>query len=475
MMTQREKPVGISAALGVQGWSHLDPVLLAALATEFPLLLVGPHGTAKSQLVLEIAHALNVSLRHYNASLINYDDLVGIPMPDDSGEKLRFISTPGSIWDAQFVFFDEISRCRPDLQNKMFPIIHDRKIAGIPLEPLEHRWAAMNPPAPEDPDINPGVDTYIGSEPLDPALADRFPFVVLVPNWRQLSKQDRRALVSQQAAATDGNEPFDLIGYVQACQALIPYIREQLHDWVSDYVVSAVDLLEQAQLAQSPRRAAMLSKALIAIHAARLVLEGEDAELERSAEITLTFCLPQNATDVPPSRATIVSVHRQAWEISSLAEDDAWRQVLEELNPARRVILADQLALSDEDVSRLVTQALGSEQNDARRVALAMVIFISFRARRNLTPAAWEPLTQFAARVLEPRALDTTLRPGAMTDIWNQIVDWQLPVEDVTTTRQKLERNYVFSGFPDLWLRFDWRQELEYLRDLFILFGVEEE
>jgi MoxR-like ATPase len=476
MMQPYQTRVSLTQSLGVQGWSHLDSILLAALATQFPLLLVGPHGTAKSQLIVEIARALGLSMRHYNASLLNYDDLVGIPMPEDDGDGLRFLSTPGSIWGAEFVFFDEISRCRPDLQNKMFPIIHERRIAGMQLEALQHRWSAMNPPAPEDPEINPGVDTYLGSEALDPALADRFPFVVMVPTWRQLSKADRRALVSGTISGGDSyDSDFDLMTYVEHCRAVIDDVRAALSEWITDYVVSAVDLLEQAGLAQSPRRAAMLSRALSAIHAARIVLEGDDAALERSAELTLRFCLPQTASEVPPSPATIIAVHRQSWEISNLAEGDAWRQVLEELNPARRVVLADQLALTDEDVSRLVTQALGAEPSDARRVGLATVLFLAFCGRRNLTPAAWEPLSQFAARVLEPRALSANLRPGAMTDIWHEIVQWQIPVEQVKTMRQRIERNFVFNGFPDLWLRFDWKQELQVFRDYCDMFGVGQE
>src|SRR5438874_151829 len=98
---------GLTQALGIHGWSRLDPVLLAALAMEAPLLLVGPHGTAKTLLVERLAGALELELRHYNASLVNYDDLVGIPIPDEGG-KLRFVGTDAAIWDAEFVFFDEL-------------------------------------------------------------------------------------------------------------------------------------------------------------------------------------------------------------------------------------------------------------------------------------------------------------------------------------------------------------------------------
>lgn len=117
-------PAGFLARLGIVGWAPLEPVVLAALATESPVLLVGEHGTAKSLLVERLAGALGLVFRHYNASLVSYDDLVGIPLPDDHGPGLRFVGTQGAIWGAGFVFLDEISRCRPELQNKLFPLIH---------------------------------------------------------------------------------------------------------------------------------------------------------------------------------------------------------------------------------------------------------------------------------------------------------------------------------------------------------------
>ena len=60
------------------------------------------------------------------------------------------MQTPASVWGAQCVFIDEISRARLDVQNRLFPIIHEKRVQGIALEALEHRWAAMNPPMPRD-------------------------------------------------------------------------------------------------------------------------------------------------------------------------------------------------------------------------------------------------------------------------------------------------------------------------------------
>lgn len=466
---------GISSALGIMGWSHLDPLLLAALATCSPVLLIGPAGTAKSMVVERIARALGLSWRHYNASLLNYDDLVGIPLPDEfNPNRLKFVYTQDAIWEAEFVFFDEISRCRPDLQNKMFPIIHEKRVGGVGLHQLQHRWAAMNPPAPEDPDMLGGSDYYLGSEALDPALIDRFPFILPVPSWPQMSREDRRRVVSRAADVDLSIGESWLPDLVSQCGQLIEELEDDLHDWRTDYIVSTVDLLEQAKLGQSTRRARMLAGSLVAIHAARMILEGEDADLEYSAELTVTYGLPQTATDTPPERGRVVAIHRQAWEISSLSEDDAWRQVLEELDPVRRIVLADQLDLSDADISRLITQALGAQASDARRVGLAAVIFLAFQRRRNLTAAAWEPLVQLGGKMLEPRAFNQPLRPGPITDLWNDINAWLPLQEDTASIKQRLERNYVLHGFPELWLRYDWKQALEDLRADMDLFNLDE-
>ena len=73
-----KSPIAFTASFGIQGWGAVDSILLAALALEAPVLLVGAHGTAKTLVAERVANALNQRFRHYNASLLNYDDLVGI-------------------------------------------------------------------------------------------------------------------------------------------------------------------------------------------------------------------------------------------------------------------------------------------------------------------------------------------------------------------------------------------------------------
>jgi MoxR-like ATPase len=78
-------PRSLLRPLGIVGYDALEPALLAALATEEPLLLVSDHGAAKTLLLVRLARALGLALRHYNASILQFDDLIGFPIPDDAG------------------------------------------------------------------------------------------------------------------------------------------------------------------------------------------------------------------------------------------------------------------------------------------------------------------------------------------------------------------------------------------------------
>jgi hypothetical protein len=137
--------------------------------------LVGAHGTAKTLIAERFATALNQRFRHYNASLLNYDDLIGIPVPDDNG-GMNYLGAAGAVWDAEFVFLDEINRCRPDFHNKLFPLVHERRVAGEYLTALRHRWGLASrdhPPSdakrPRSVVLGPGL--FIRAMPSRSAIA----------------------------------------------------------------------------------------------------------------------------------------------------------------------------------------------------------------------------------------------------------------------------------------------------------------
>ena len=264
-----ERP-GLLRALGIAGWGALEPAILAALATESPILLIGPHGTAKTLLLQRLAEALGLAFRHYNASILSFDDLLGYPVPQDG--RLVYLQTPATIWEAEAVLFDEVSRCRPELQNKLFPLVHERVAQGLPLTRLRHRWAAMNPPPGDQSAAADGV-SYDGAEPLDVALADRFSFVLEVPVLGQLGEDDRRAVLlgggRPQPDASD-----KLRGAVERCRALLAEAQDRLRGRAAEYVDVLAAKLAAAGHPLSTRRAVTLVRNVESLWAAQRALGG---------------------------------------------------------------------------------------------------------------------------------------------------------------------------------------------------------
>jgi MoxR-like ATPase len=321
-------------ALGIVGYDHVEPVVLAALATQTPLLLIGPHGTAKSLLLARLAQALGLAWRHYNASLVNYDDLIGYPVPGADG-SLQFVQTPASIWDAEVVFVDELSRARPDMLNRLFPIIHERVVQGMPLPRLRHRWAAMNPQASDRDD----TDGYLGSEPLDPALADRFGFVLTVPAWGGLSSADQDAVITSADTPPTPEACAAVAAAIDAIRREIPIVLEYAGSAITEAVREIVRHAGTLGLALSGRRAAMLYRNIAAVHAARLV-HLPSADLVDSSWIALSNSIPQRAQGIAFDATRLLAAHGSVWKTVRLDAADPRRALACEPDPVRRALRA---------------------------------------------------------------------------------------------------------------------------------------
>ncbi len=301
--------------LRVYGFDRYELVILAALVTEDPLLLIGRSGTGKTFLLNSVSEALGLEHRHYNASLISFDDLVGFPYPDEARGGVKFLETPATVWGVDSVLVDEVSRCKPEHQNRLFSLIHERRVQGIALGRLRFRWAAMNPcTADQDQDI----ESYAGSEPLDPALADRFALIVPAADWPELSRDDQRRIADpcgEGCRADDGGA-----------------LREQLARWresfltaidscppeVIDYATAAVTTFNANGVRVSPRRARFLTRSLLA---AEIVSGHRDESLYASV---LACTLPQQAWGVTVDPSVVTLTHRVAWDASMTTEQRKW-------------------------------------------------------------------------------------------------------------------------------------------------------
>lgn len=419
-----ERPKGEAAPdrwvlrqLGIVGYDHLEPVILAALAEEAPLLLIGAHGTAKSLLLNRLAQALGLVHRHYNASLLNFDDLVGFPQPSADRKTLEYIQTPATIWDAESVFLDEISRCRPDLQNKLFPVIHERVVQGIPLPRLRHRWAAMNPPSGDD---DPDSFSYTGSEPLDPALADRFAWIVWVPGFEDLSEENVRAILNGVGESVAEDAPAVVSRSVAAVRALLPVVSESLTLPASEYVQILAGKLEAMKRPVSPRRGRQMVRNIVAVHAARLALGEKAPNHGDSAFSALRCSMPHGAYGSPVDDAKLLVAHRAAWELVRLEPSDPTRIIQAEKDPVKRLALAVSLQMDPLPLSGIVTDVLAGLE-PWEREALAVVAFPVLSEKTDLTASAYEMLAGYALPALSFSDRSKQMRSGGREHIlWKQ-------------------------------------------------------
>jgi MoxR-like ATPase len=362
--------------LGLIGLASLEPVVLASLATRSPLLLIGSHGSGKSLLLERLAVALGLSWRHYNAALVNFDDLVGYPLPDERGQ-LRFVQTPASVWGAQCVFIDEISRARLDVQNRLFPVIHEKRVQGIALESLEHRWAAMNPPGGEDADDD-DSPVYAGSQPLDLALADRFALHTRVPDWRAFGAAEQEAVICAAQGQPGEGEAAQAgalwAAALQATRERLPMVQAQWGPSIARYVRLLAALLAEGGAVLSARRAGMVAGNVAAVHAARLSADPA-ARLEDSACIAALNSMPFAAAGGKLEDAKLLACHREAWRQAAARAEDPMTRILTERDPVARVKLAlAATGLPDGELTTIVTDALASCP-DGRRHALAEWLF----------------------------------------------------------------------------------------------------
>lgn len=351
-------------ALGVYGFDDFEVAILAALVTEDPLLLIGRSGTGKTYLLNSLSEALALEHRHYNASLISFDDLVGFPFPDQEAGTVRFLETPATVWPAESVLIDEISRCKPEHQNRLFALVHERRIQGIALSNLRFRWAAMNPPSGDQG----GDDDYLGSEPLDPALADRFSLFVEAADWDRLNEQERRAIATPAGEGRIADDGGALLETLTCWRHAFVAQLEHCPSYLLDYVTAVTNHLVVAGIRISPRRTRLLARSLLAS-------EIITADAREDVYLTILRCsLPHKAWGQHPAPEIIQAAHRAAWDTAQNTQAAWVHAFLSEPSIARKVeILLDRCPSNDAG-TQAVAQLLACERRD-RATAFAYVTY----------------------------------------------------------------------------------------------------
>jgi hypothetical protein len=143
----------------------------------FNVLLIGLHGTGKTESIKRMCEERGLKMKYFSCSTLDpFTDLVGVPVPkdtrvdgeavtDEHGDTKQHLQMirPREIDEADIIFFDELNRADAKTLNAVFEIVQFKSINGEKLPNLKVCWAAINPPD-EDYDV----------DRLDKALLDRF-------------------------------------------------------------------------------------------------------------------------------------------------------------------------------------------------------------------------------------------------------------------------------------------------------------
>lgn len=350
--------------LGVFGFDRYEPIILACLVTEDPMLLIGASGTGKTYLLNSLSEALGLEHRHYNASLISFDDLVGFPYPDPENAGVKFLETPATVWGAESVLIDEISRCKPEHQNRLFSLVHERKVQGIPLPKLRYRWAAMNPAATDQTDL----ESYSGSEPLDPALADRFSLFVRAVDWDDLKDHERLAVAAPGGEGKQADDQGRLRARVSTMRKTFNETVDNCPRNILDYVTTAVTALNGAKVRISPRRSRLIARSLLAT----TIIQG--SLQEKIARTVLECSMPHVTWGTEISKNILDAAHRLAWEAASKSEGRWVDLIFAESKLSRKLEVLLTHCPSPDEGTQAVAQILANEPRD-RATAFAFVTY----------------------------------------------------------------------------------------------------
>lgn len=308
--------MSIFSKLKIHGYPQAqESAVFAALFLGEPLLFMGPKGVAKTEVVASIGMALReaskrkhpndpskwFSYQIYDASKLNFEDLVGYPNPHAmklDPPKVDYIPTNSTIWNKHMVAFDELNRCAEDRQSNLFEIIRSRKLHGIPTN--NHFIYST---------INPFGD--VGTIQMSDALVDRHLFYLHVPHFSSMNFEDRQKVINRvgsfdgvglrywagmasefdtveqnQGAATINNKLADIGDDIEKLMALsaeqYKELDQDLKDQVATIINYVVSSLSQTfekekeavkrEIELSGRRASAMLRGILAIRAVDLAM-----------------------------------------------------------------------------------------------------------------------------------------------------------------------------------------------------------
>lgn len=304
------------------GWDHLEPVLLSCLARGFNVLLLGKHGCGKSSISKFFADAFSEETKakfmRYAMDKENLVSMVGIPNVNDLKEgKITYATHERSIFNADVILFDEITRAPKDNQNMVLEALEEKTVFGMPLK---YRFAIATA----------NDETYKATFKLDPALLDRFVVVIPVPTTsgdassvftgaEELGELIRLNVLKRGGQVEDANR--ELIETIQKIRKTYKELFEKENilnntiEYVSKFCAMLLSSLKNTKdIYVSPRQIGDHMTRLIISCAAYYKLKEYDDYLERGAVEAYRYSL---GTKLGIPLETLTNIHSQIRDLLS--------------------------------------------------------------------------------------------------------------------------------------------------------------
>lgn len=201
--------------------------LLSALAGEH-LLLLGPPGTAKSELARRLRYALR-DARYFERLLTRFsvpEELFG-PLSIAALEQDRYErQIAGFLPDASIAFIDEVFKANSAILNALLTLLNEREFDNGCTRirtPLVTVLAASNE-VPEDEAIAAFHDRFLLRCDVQPVGAERFPELLALPDELPLAvpddcRFDHDELAALRTAAAGVELPASVVGLMAALRA----------------------------------------------------------------------------------------------------------------------------------------------------------------------------------------------------------------------------------------------------------------
>ena len=295
--------------IGVLGFDPLEKVILAALVTEEPILIIGRPGTDKANLLVYISQALGLSFKKVNAAMTSKLDLTGMPVVKDNDDKITFISAPDSVWKKQALVFDLLNEAKPICMSVISSILFEKQINGYPMETLQYRWATM-----ENTDLfNSDMTAFKRRNIyLEEELVENFAFIIEAPTWDHFSVEEKLEGFISGFTHPVKELNNELIAFISK---LKPLYEEQLlfpKPKLAAYACLVTSLLNEGGVYVSVQRSLQLLRNLVALDLVHEHWNGEENKdkLGDTLLLGLTNTLTQKAFHEKIPDRLIQAIHR---------------------------------------------------------------------------------------------------------------------------------------------------------------------